>query len=255
MGAFDKLPEQWKNQKTADAVMAPSAIVLGGIGLAASIIAGLPALAVVGVGALAYLARVAMLLPRRHRGERIDPMSIGDPWRSFVQEALDAQRRYRRAVSAATEGPMRDRLIEIGERIDAGVDECWRVARRGDALVDALGNLDPVAARRDLDAAKREAKDNPGDAQNETVKALEAQVASADRLVDVARNAQDKLKLLDARLDEAVARAVELSITADDVGQLGDVGSDVEGVVSEMESLRQSLEEAGGTAQAAGAGA
>jgi hypothetical protein len=253
MGAFDKLPEQWKNQKTADAVMAPSAIVLGGAGAAAAILGGLPLIAIAGVGALVYLARVAMLLPRGRKGERIDPMSIADPWRGFVQEALDAQRRYRKAVSAATEGPMRDRLIEIGERIDEGVGECWRVARRGDALVDALGNLDPVSARRDLDAAKKAAKATRGEAQEETVKALEAQVASADRLTDVARDAQDKLRLLDARLDETVARAVELSITADDVGELGGVGGDVEGVVSEMETLRQSLEEAGGTARAAGA--
>jgi hypothetical protein len=253
MGAFDKLPEQWKNQRTADAVMAPSAIVLGGAGAAAAILGGLPLLAIAGVGALVYLARVAMLMPHRQKGERIDPMGISDPWRGFVQEALDAQRRYRKAVSAATEGPMRDRLIEIGQRIDEGVGECWRVARRGDALVDAIGNLDPMAARRDLEAAKKEAKETPGDAQAETVKALEAQVASADRLTDVAKDAQDKLRLLDARLDEAVARAVELSITADDVGELGGLGGDVEGVVSEMETLRQSLEEAGGTARAAGA--
>jgi hypothetical protein len=253
VGAFDKLPEQWKSQKTADAVMAPSAIVLGGAGAAAAVLGGLPLLAIAGVGALVYLARVAMLLPRRQKGERIDPMSISDPWRGFVREALDAQRRYRKAVSAATEGPMRDRLIEIGERIDEGVGECWRVARRGDALVDAIGNLDPMSARRDLEAAKKEAKATRGEAQEETVKALEAQVASADRLTDVARDAQDKLRLLDARLDEAVARAVELSITADDVGELGGLGGDVEGVVSEMETLRQSLEEAGGTARAAGA--
>lgn len=253
MGAFDKLPEQWKNQKSADAVMAPSAIVLGGAGAAAAILGGLPLLAIAGIGGLVYLARVAMLMPRGKKGERIDPMSINDPWRGFVQEALDAQRRYRKAVSAATEGPMRDRLIEIGERIDEGVGECWRVARRGDALVDAIGNLDPVSARRDLEAAKKEARASRGEAQEETVKALEAQVASADRLTDVARDAQDKLRLLDARLDEAVARAVELSITADDVGELGGLGGDVEGVVSEMETLRQSLEEAGGTARAAGA--
>ncbi len=100
---------------------------------------------------------------------------------------------------------------------------------------------------------RRKRRRHRGDAQEETVKALEAQVASADRLTDVARDAQDKLRLLDARLDEAVARAVELSITADDVGELGGLGGDVEGVVSEMETLRQSLEEAGGTARAAGA--
>jgi hypothetical protein len=253
MGVVDHLPEQWKSRKTGDAVMAPSAIVLGGVGAAAAILGGLPALAVAGVAVLAYAARVAMLLPRRARGERIDTMTIADPWRAYMNEALDAQRRYRKAVSAASPGPMRDRLVEIGERIDDGVTECWRVARRGDALVDAINNLDAPSAQRELEAAKREARATRGEAQEETVKALQAQVDSAQRLIDIARNAQDKLKLLDARLDEAVARAVELSITAEDVGELGGLGGDVEDVVSEMETLRVSLEEVGGTARAAGA--
>jgi hypothetical protein len=255
MGVVDKLPESWKTKKTADAVMAPSAIVLAGGGAAAAILFGLPLLAIAGVGALVYGARVAMLMPRRKGKVRIDPMSIADPWRGFVREALDAQRRYRKAVSSANPGPLRDRLVEIGERIDAGVGECWRVARRGDALVDAIGNLDVMEARNELETAKRAAKANPGDSQEETVKALQAQVDSADRLIEVARAAQDKLRLLDARLDEAVARAVELSIRAEDVGELGGLGGDVDNLVDELESLRVSLDEAGGTAQAAGAGA
>jgi len=64
MGALDRLPEHWKSQKTADAVMAPSAIVLAGVGAAAAVLGGLPALAVIGLGALFYGARVATLLPR-----------------------------------------------------------------------------------------------------------------------------------------------------------------------------------------------
>lgn len=255
MGALDHLPEHWKTQKTADAVTAPSAIVLAGAGAAAAILGGLPLLAIAGIGALAYAIRVATLLPRRKGRTNIDPMSIADPWRSFVREALDAQRRYRRAVSSASEGPLRDRLVEIGERIDAGVNEVWRIARRGDALVDAIGNLDAVSARNDLAVAKQAAKATPGESQEATVKALQAQVDSADRLVAIARDAQDKLRLQNARLDEAVARAVELSIRAEDVADLRGLGGDVEDLVGEMESLRVSLEEAGGQAQAAGAGA
>jgi hypothetical protein len=262
MGVVDKLPEQWKTKKTADALMAPSAIVLYGIGAAAAVVAGLPLLAVLGIGSLAWLARVATLMPRGKRRDGIDAMSLSDPWRGFVREALDAQRRYRRAVSSTTAGPLRDRLVEIGERIDAGVQECWRVARRGDALVDAIGNLDPAAARRELDAAKQAEKLNPGPDQEATVKALQAQADSADRLIKVAAGAQDKLRLLDARLDEAVARAVELSIRAEDVGELGGLGGDVENLVSDLETLRVSLDEVdgtaateGGTTRAAGAGA
>jgi hypothetical protein len=182
-------------------------------------------------------------------------MAISDPWRRFVREALDAQRRYTKAVKSANEGPLRDRLTEIGERIDAGVQECWRIARRGDALVDAIGNLGGGEAIADeLRQAKAAARDNPGKAQDETVEALQAQMDSYDRLVEVARNAQERLQVLDARLDEAVARAVELAIRAEDVGELENLGGDVEALVGEMETLRQGLEEAGGSARAAGAG-
>lgn len=246
MGVVDKLPEQWKTQKTADALMAPSAIVLCGLGAAAAILAGLPLFAVMGVGVIAWLARVATLMPRGRRADRVDAMSLSDPWRGFVREALDAQRRYRKAVSGTSPGPLRDRLVEIGERIDAGVQECWRVARRGNALVDAIGNLDPAAARRELEAAKQTEQLNPGPNQEATLKALQAQADSADRLTKVATDAQDKLRLLDARLDEAVARSVELSIRAEDVGELGGLGGDVDTLVSDLETLRVSLDEAGG---------
>ena len=251
MGVIEGLPEQWKNRGTAAAVMAPSAILLAGGGAAAAILGGLPILGVVGIGALAWLVRVATLLPRRARGARIDPMSISDPWRGFVREALDAQRRYRRAVSSANPGPLRERLVEIGQRIDAGVGEVWRVARRGDALVDAIANLDSPSAHHELEAAQQAAKASPGPSADATVAALQSQVDSADRLAAVATDAKDRLRLLDARLDEAVARAIELSIQAEDVGELGGLGGDVEALVGEMESLRVALEEAGGTAATA----
>jgi hypothetical protein len=149
---------------------------------------------------------------------------------------------------------MRDRLAEIGERIDAGVEECWRVACRGDELVDAIGNLDVVGARKDLADAKAEAREAHSDIHSSTIESLQAQVDAADRMIAVAEDAQDRIRLLNARLDEAVARAVELSIKAEDVGEVGQLGGQVEEVVSQMESLRVSLDEVSGTAQAAGAG-
>jgi hypothetical protein len=246
---IDRLPESWKTRKTADAVMAPSAILLAGAGAAGAILGGLPLLAILGVGALFYGGRVATLMPRRKGKERIDAMSISDPWRGFTREALDAQRRYRKAVATTSPGPLRDRLVEIGDGIDEGVSECWRIARRGDALVNAIDNLDSIQARKELDAAKRAAKDSPGRAQKETVEALQAQVDSADRLIKVAQDAQNDLRLLNARLDEAVARAVELAIRAEDVGELSGLGDDVEALVSQMESMRQGLEEAAGKAE------
>jgi len=58
----------------------------------------------------------------------------------------------------------------------------------------------------------------------------------------VASEARDRLRLLDARLDEAVARAVELSLGTGDARALQ---GDVDQLVEEMEALRLALEDAG----------
>ena len=68
---------------------------------------------------------------------------------------------------------------------------------------------------------------------------------------EVILDTRDRLRLLNARLDEAVARAYELSVQASDVADLSGLGDDVDGLVLEMEALRQGLEEAGGQAATA----
>jgi hypothetical protein len=270
MGLIDRLPEHLKNRTTAEAVTAPTAILLAGAGASVAILGGLPILAAAAIGAAAYGVRVALGLPRKPRAERIELASIPEPWRHFMREALDAQHRYERAVRAATTGLLRDRLAEIGTRIDAGVHECYRIARRGAALESGLASMDADVARRELtaavqslpaeveaeleqavstgavDAAVIDAARAAGVDENQvrTIEALSAQVASADRLLVVAQDARDRLSLMDARLDEAVARAVELSLRAEDVGELGGLGGDVENLVTEMESLRVGLDEA-----------
>ena len=50
------------------------------------------------------------------------------------------------------------------------------------------------------------------------------------------------MRLLDARFDELVARAVEVSVGAGDTDVLGD---DVDGLVTELEALRVAIDEAG----------
>ena len=74
----------------------------------------------------------------------------------------------------------------------------------------------------------------------QTIRSLEAQIAAAERLQATADDARDRLRLLDARFDELVARAVEVSLGAGDSDVLGD---DVDGLVLELESLRAALEE------------
>jgi hypothetical protein len=72
------------------------------------------------------------------------------------------------------------------------------------------------------------------------MQALEAQLQSAGRLEATAVDARDRLRLLDARFDELVARAVEVSVGSGDTTLLG---NDVDELVTELESLRVALEE------------
>jgi hypothetical protein len=263
---IDRLPERFKTRRTGEAIMAPSAIVAAGIGASAAILAGAPALAIVGLGALAYAAVVGWKLPRGRgrrggaapgkRDPRIDPRALHEPWSRFVQEALQAQRHYADVVRSVDEGPIRDRLAEIGARVDDAVHECWRIARRGDALVSGVQSLELDDVRRQLTAVQAEQqRSGHAAAVDETAAALQAQLASGERLAKVATDARDRLQVLDARLDEAVARAVELSLQAGDVAQLSGLGDDVESLLGDLESLRQGLDEAGhaGTMGASGA--
>ena len=81
---------------------------------------------------------------------------------------------------------------------------------------------------------------------------LQAQLDSTSRIIGVARDARARLQLLDARLDEAVARAVELALSSEDAAAVGGLGSDVDAVVGDMEALRQALEETNRPSQAVG---
>ena len=68
---------------------------------------------------------------------------------------------------------------------------------------------------------------------------------------EVIVDTRDRLRLLNAQMDEAVARAYELSVQASDVADLSGLGNEVDSLVLEMEALRQGLEEAGGQAATA----
>lgn len=197
---------------------------------------------------VAVVATLALRRPKAARGGARDPYTLSEPWRRFVMSAQGAQRRYRGALKAPP-GPLRDRLVEIGARIDAGVDEIWWIAVRGDALDDAISAIGAGAAARRRDALPRS-----GDADlTETEQALAAQEESAARLVQTAADAKATLRLLDARLDEAVARGLELALTAGDTSLASGLDSEVATLVDEMEALRLALDEVGpgrGTATA-----
>ncbi len=231
----------------AQAMTSPSGILLGGAGAALVLATGLPLVVAPIAAVAAWGARVAVAIPRNARSSGIDPFSLADPWREFVQEALQAQSRYQAAVGTALEGPLRDRLVEIGQRVDDGVEACWRIARRGQHLVDARRNIDAVTAAQELEQVNTHAGENwaKGSDLERTAEALRSQLATAQRMDEVIADTHSRLRLLDARLDESVARAIELSVSADDAADLVGLGADVDGLVTEMEALRQALEETG----------
>jgi hypothetical protein len=245
--------DRFLTPRVARAITSPLGILLAGGGAAAGILLGLPVLGAAVIGAAAWAGRVAVAVPRNKRAANIDPFALKDPWRRFVQEALRAKSKYDQAVKRVEAGPLRDRLAEIGERMDAGLDNCWHVAQQGQALADARAGIDDTSTQREL--AEVVQSSNQAWAANSdtqrTIESLQAQLASVKRMDDLIDDTRTRLRLLDARLDEAVARAIELSVRATDVTDLGGLGDDVESLVGDMEALRQGLEEAGGAEQAA----
>lgn len=148
---------------------------------------------------------------RSPKRERIDPFTLTDPWRSFVQDAQSARNRFDRIVDGVDDGPLRDRLRDIERRIDDGVLACWRIAQNGYELQQTIREV----GRSESDAVVR-------------MKAREDET-------------EQKLALLINNLDESVARAAELS-----TGQLDGLDAltdDVNGVVGDLEALRQALAE------------
>jgi hypothetical protein len=251
------LRDRFFSPPVARAITSPSGILALGAGAGIGILTGGGAIAAVAFGLVAFATRVGLAIPRTPQDERIDPFTLSEPWRHYVQDALQAHARFKDAVDGARSGPTRDRLRQIDERVSTGVEEVWRIARRGDDLVDARRRLDPDSIRRDIAATEANAAQPwaAGSTMARTMESLKAQLATVERLERVIGDADSRLRLLNARLDEAAARTIELAVQAHDVSDLGGLGDDVDQMVDEMEALRQAIEETGGGTGTAVAGA
>lgn len=248
--AGTSLRDRFFTRQTARAITSPVGILLGGGVAAATIVAGVPLLAALPLGVAVWAGKVALSIPRARRGERIDPFTLQEPWRRYVQEALQARNRFDEAVGRTRPGPLRDHLAEIADRMHTGVEECWLIAKRGQALVEARRGIDLADVDRQLadvtDAQRGAASEGasaPDPSLARVAQSLEAQRATAERLDRVIGQAHSELRMLDARLDEAVARTLELSAHAAADATVEGLGTDVDALVTEMESLRQALEE------------
>jgi hypothetical protein len=225
--------------KVAQAMMSPLGILVAGAGVAVGVAIGAPIAAAVGLGAVAWGGRVLAAVPGDDAGERPQPGRLSEPWRGYATNAQRAKERFDQVVAGISPGPLRERLKGLSARLDDGIAESWRIARRGDEIVRAIGQIDTATAGAEL-ATLRQSGDDRTTAGAETAKALEAQLASAERLSQLAEASRDRLRLLDARFDELVARTVEVSVGAGDSAMLG---HDVDDLVTELESLRVAMEE------------
>jgi hypothetical protein len=238
----------------AKAAISPSALVLAGAGTAVGLVVGLPALVAVAIGAGFWGIRVGVgagLAAGRQRQalrpETIDPYAVAEPWRAFVRESLTAHARFDQAIARSRPGPLQDRLGEVSVRVHDGVRECWRVAHLGAALDATLAALDPDAMSRELRRLQEgRAPGLPATARDETEAAMAAQLQAARRVEAAAQRARDRLRVLTAQLNAAVASAVELSLDAGDGASARALAGNVDSIVGEIEALRQALEETSG---------
>src|SRR6476619_574253 len=114
------------------------------------LLAGLLVPAVAGGGAIVAMLRKQAAVhvggagtSTRRRG--IDRFSVNEPWRRFVQDALQAQGRLDEVVRHVRAGPLRERLTEIAGRMDQGVREVWVTAQQGQSLRAARRRIDVPA--------------------------------------------------------------------------------------------------------------
>jgi hypothetical protein len=241
------------------AAVSPSAVILAGAGVGGSLLIGLPVVAAVVVGAGLYGIRVAVGAARAAgrrrkalRPEPIDPFAVPEPWRQYVRQSLTAQSKFNQMVANSQPGPFQDRLREIGRRVDDGVRECWRIARMGAGLDTSLAGLDRDGTSRELRRTQEErgkvAQGSPSAAAlDQTEAALAARLQSTVRIESARQRTADRLRVLSAQLNEAVASAVELSLETADPGAASDLAGHVDTVVGDIETLRQAMEETQGT--------
>ncbi|MFN8050612.1 MAG: hypothetical protein U0Q22_04185 [Acidimicrobiales bacterium] len=244
--------------KVATAMMSPLAIVSAGGGGAVGVVVGgslvagpaWPIAAIVGglIGAVAaWATRVGFAVPRAPETSRIDPFTLAEPWRRLTQDALAARKQFDDAVRRTKPGPIRDRLAGIGDRINATIDEAWATARAGHELADAFSRVDARGAQQQLDDLSAQ---NTGAGfsftTQATITALQAQIATSQRMQQTIKDTHDKLSLLNARLDEAVARCIELSVGTFKPDEFNAVEGQVGSITDELEALRSAIEDTSG---------
>lgn len=233
----------------ARALTSPSGILALGAGAAVGILATLatggiagPVIGGVLGGLLGYGGRVALALPKKGTGPHIDAFGVDEPWRHAVKDAQRARARFADAVRTFRSGPLQETLHGLGDQLDEAVEQVWLVAQQGDQLAEARKRIDDREIRWELERAANQipAGGTATPVQQQTIESLNAQLASGARMDALMRSTYDELNLLNARLDQAVTQAIELSVT-NRSGSFAPVGSDVGAIVDQLSALHDAM--------------
>ena len=201
-------------------------------------------------GAVGLGGRLLAAMPKNEEAPRIDPFAVREPWRHSVIGALQARIRFEQASETFRAGPLRDAVERIGGHIDDAVEQCWQVARQADLVAGARSNIDDQDIERAVKRLRKSVGDGqPNDTQARTLEALQSQADSAGRLDQLLAGANDRLDLLNARLDQSVTQAIELSVS-NRIGDAEGIGADVGAIVDELEALRLAMEDVQGSGTA-----
>ncbi len=231
--------DRFYTPQTARAIL--SWRILLGAGAAAGVLAlGVAWPLAVAAGVVVYGGSVLTSMPRGPQRPRIDPFTVQEPWRQFVHGAQSAAMRLHQTVDGATEGPLRDRIAAITAKLDHGLDETWRIARRGHEIDEAVRRLDPTGLRSRLASLEQRSREDGSDDLATAIASVESQLSTTERLKQQSTRAANTLRLTQTRLDELVARAAEVTIGAGDTDAYE---HDVEDLVVELEALRLAVEE------------
>jgi hypothetical protein len=222
--------------QTAKALLSWRILLAAVIGVVAGVL-GLNPAAAVGLGFAVYAATVLAAMPSESSRSTIDPFTLSEPWRRFVQGAQRSRAALHETVRGASEGPLKDRLTDIAGRLDSAIAESWSIARRGDEIDEAINRIDPVRLRAQLETLRTS---GAGDSGAAAIESVESQLAGAERLKALSASTADRLRLTQARLDELVARAAEVSVGRTDEATYE---HDVDNLVIELEGLRQAVAE------------
>jgi chromosome segregation ATPase len=251
-------------RRLAKALLSPWALVCG-LGIGGTLIATGNTVAGIFAGAGAWVVGVVVALrsskpqgqrnAERAASDRVDPFTVGEPWRRYVQSSQSARTRFSSAVDSAPSGPLRDRLESVGERINEAAREIWVIAKDGHTLSGALKavNVTEINQRvaSSTAALQGAAPERLASLQASLDSALARQM-SAQRLTTQRTSLEDRLRELDGKLEELSARGVELSVSGSTAAadpSLDTLRTDVENVIIEMEALRQAMAETGALAK------